>query len=119
MATLDDEFLEQVRAVIARHLDGVESFEVAARNLATVIRSFPPAEIDPALLPHVPGSAKQISLKHLSLPEWMDPRAPYIPTFTIRPLFFAPGRPPEQEQRAIGLLEEAMRLASSGGTDAA
>jgi hypothetical protein len=93
---MKDHRIAEMQGVVARYLDGVESFDIAARQLAVVIRGRPPAS---------PTSSDRpvLSLKPFSLRSTPDIR--------IAELDLAPGRGEADRAKAHALFSEAMRLA--------
>ena len=89
--------ISEMQVVVARYLDGLETFDAAARQLAVVLRRRPPASHVSSRRPGV------LSLKPFSL------RA--TPDLRIAALDLAPGRGEADQAKAHTLFAEAMRLA--------
>ena len=96
-ATMQHPRITEMQVTVARYLDGVESFNAAARQLALVIRGRPPASPASSDRPGV------LSLKPFSLRSTPDIR--------IAELDLAPGRGEADRGKAHALFAEAMRLA--------
>ena len=114
----------EVQAVVARYLDGKEGFDVAARAIAAIVKRTIPsrASSEPADSSGPKTQPRRIQLQALSLSEWVDPTAPYVPAVHLtggKTLHVAPGRGPADESRAHHLLGEAMNLLFGPGGDAA
>ena len=109
------EFFSQVRAVVAKYLDGAEEFDAAAARLAAVLRNHVPS-----VKRREPGKTEQSSarrpvtaIKQGEIPITTET----LMLFESVPL--APGRSPEDETKASTLFGAASRLARSRGGDAA
>ncbi len=112
------DFLPEIRAVVARYLDGDDDFDAAARALATILRRISPQQQKAAAELLEPSRSSPLRLKPLSLSEWMNPDAHRGPT--VEAVVLAPGRSRADEARAVALMIEAARRASSeAGGDAA
>ena len=102
------DFPSPMRDVIESYLDGSQSFESAARQLAAMIRDLV-ANAQPAP-PEPPYRPSQINLKTLSPTEWLNPRSFDAPAGELKVLPLVPGRPPEDERKAEALLQRACSL---------
>ena len=113
--TVMDEHLSQIRSIIARYLDDTESFDAAVSAVAKVLRA---AGVGGPAAPQ-PAKPSHISLKGLSVSEWMNPPEPSTPPVTLSPLVLAPGRPAKDEARAREVYIRAFRHALASKGDAA
>ena len=111
------DFPTPMRLVVESYLDGRESFESAARRLAVLIRDLVRSTEDAP--PGPPYRPPHVSVKRLSLSEWLDPRSFDAPVGELRVVPFVPGRPPEDERKAEALFQRACRLVDEIGGDAA
>jgi len=108
-----DLVLPEVRALIAQYLDGHLPFETAARSVAAIYKQTLPADVQQDLEQGPPPKPSQIRLKPISISQWLNPNkvsGPSIRITNITPLSLAPGRSSEDEQKAMKLFREALRL---------
>ena len=91
---MNDPHIAELQVIVTSYLDGVESFDAAARRLALILRHHPPASNAPSEPPGVP-SLKPFSLKSIRVAD----------------LDLAPGRPAVDQAKALALFARAIRLA--------
>jgi len=94
---MNDPRIAELQVIVTSYLDGVESFDAAARRLALILRHHPPASNAPSEPPGVP-SLKPFSLKS-------------IPKIRVADLDLAPGRPAVDQAKALAVFARAIRLA--------
>ena len=107
------EFFDRVRAIIARYLSREESFDLAAAHLVTVLREEERRARDLVPKGDEPRP-RQVLLRKLSLSEWVNPQAPYMPSMIVKAARLAPGQFDDDEEKAGRLFEEALRLLHGG-----
>ena len=100
-----NDYLAQMRDVIARYLDGVTPFEVAVSQLTALLVAPGPGGETPSTQPTQP---RRIQLQTVSLEQWLRPPEPSTSNVVVSSLNLAPGRTPHEESRARELWNAAM-----------